>query len=187
MARGGYARGTRFELHREFRHPQPGCPRFCAIYEADAAATQANQQRRSNPLPSRVIALSPTGPPPGRSTIPCGGSSIAASSCKRNMIYPIWNIKLADRQETSVRPRVSLALGASISAEDAGGRTSWQNPLPGLLHQGPRFSMPWVSREQRADEHPRVYQHGLLPRFSHRHKRHPSTLLAHSLRALAAV
>ena len=47
---------------------------------------------------------------------PCGGSSIAASISKRNVIYPIWNIKLADRQETSVRPRVSLALGASISA-----------------------------------------------------------------------
>ena len=47
---------------------------------------------------------------------PCGGSSIAASISKRNVIYPIWNIKLADRQETSVRLRVSLALGASISA-----------------------------------------------------------------------
>ena len=47
MAYGGYARGTRFELYREFAHPAPGCPRFCAIYEADAAATEARDARRA--------------------------------------------------------------------------------------------------------------------------------------------
>jgi hypothetical protein len=47
MANGGYARGTRFELYREFAHPAPGCPRFCAIYEADAAATEARETRRA--------------------------------------------------------------------------------------------------------------------------------------------
>jgi hypothetical protein len=47
MAYLGYLRGTRFELYREFRYPEPGCPRFCAIYEADAAATEADQQRRA--------------------------------------------------------------------------------------------------------------------------------------------
>jgi hypothetical protein len=47
MAYGGYTRGTRFELYREFAHPAPGCPRFCAIYEADTAATEARAQRRS--------------------------------------------------------------------------------------------------------------------------------------------
>src|SRR5947208_1010162 len=51
MAYRGFCRGTRFELYREFRHPQPGCPRFCAIYEADKATTEANQQRRDNPQP----------------------------------------------------------------------------------------------------------------------------------------
>jgi hypothetical protein len=63
MERGNYARGTRFELHRAFRHPEPGCPRFCAIYEGDAAATQANQQRRSqrNPQPGERPLSS--GPP----------------------------------------------------------------------------------------------------------------------------
>jgi len=40
-----YARGTRFELYREFAHPAPGCPRFCAIYEADAAATEERETR----------------------------------------------------------------------------------------------------------------------------------------------
>jgi hypothetical protein len=47
MASGGYARGTRLELYREFAHPAPGCPRFCAIYEADAAATDTREARRA--------------------------------------------------------------------------------------------------------------------------------------------
>jgi hypothetical protein len=47
MAYGGYARGTRFELYREFAHPAPGCPRFCAIYEADTAATELRAERRA--------------------------------------------------------------------------------------------------------------------------------------------
>ena len=47
MAYGGYSRGTRFELYREFAHPAPGCPRFCAIYEADAATTEARATRRA--------------------------------------------------------------------------------------------------------------------------------------------
>jgi len=48
---GGYARGTRFELHRAFAHPEPGSPRFCAVYEADAAATAQRNERRSNRAP----------------------------------------------------------------------------------------------------------------------------------------
>jgi len=51
MRGGGYARGNRFELHREFLHPAPGCPRFCAIYEADAAATDARHERRAGRAP----------------------------------------------------------------------------------------------------------------------------------------
>jgi hypothetical protein len=51
MAYGGYARGTRFELYREFAHPAPGTPRFCAIYEADAAATEARESRRATRAP----------------------------------------------------------------------------------------------------------------------------------------
>jgi hypothetical protein len=47
MATGGYARGSRFELYREFAHPAPGCPRFCAIYEADSAATDARETLRA--------------------------------------------------------------------------------------------------------------------------------------------
>jgi hypothetical protein len=46
MQYGGYTRASRFELYREFAHPAPGTPRFCAIYEADAAATEQRQARR---------------------------------------------------------------------------------------------------------------------------------------------
>jgi hypothetical protein len=46
MAAGGYARGTRFELYREFLHPTPGAPHFCAIYEADQVATEARALSR---------------------------------------------------------------------------------------------------------------------------------------------
>ncbi len=62
MAHSGYSRGTRFELDRAFRHPQPGCPRFCAIYEADEATIEASQQRRDNPNPQpgrRPLSLGP--------------------------------------------------------------------------------------------------------------------------------
>ncbi len=61
MANLGYSRGTRFELYRAFRHPAPGCPQFCAIYEGDEAATAANQQRRAKPQPGGSAFSS--GPP----------------------------------------------------------------------------------------------------------------------------
>jgi hypothetical protein len=51
MAYGGYARATRHELYRDFAHPPPGCPRFCAIYEADAAATEEREARRAARAP----------------------------------------------------------------------------------------------------------------------------------------
>jgi hypothetical protein len=47
MAAGGFARGARFELYRAFAPPAPECPRFCAIYEGDAAATEERAERRS--------------------------------------------------------------------------------------------------------------------------------------------
>jgi hypothetical protein len=47
MAYGGYERASRCELYREFAHPAPGCPRFCAIYEADAEATETREARRA--------------------------------------------------------------------------------------------------------------------------------------------
>jgi hypothetical protein len=47
MAAGGFARGTRYELYQGFAHAEPGCPRFCAVYEADAAATDERDARRA--------------------------------------------------------------------------------------------------------------------------------------------
>jgi hypothetical protein len=49
MARRGYPRGTRFELHRAFRHPEPGCPRFCAVYEAHADSKPGEGPLSSGP------------------------------------------------------------------------------------------------------------------------------------------
>jgi hypothetical protein len=57
MAAGGYTRSTRFELYRGFAPPAPGCPRFCAIYEADAAATAARD------TPNATRGTLPSGPP----------------------------------------------------------------------------------------------------------------------------
>jgi hypothetical protein len=52
VAMDGYTTGTRFELERAFRHPEPpGCPRYVAIYEADEAAVTANKRRKLNPNP----------------------------------------------------------------------------------------------------------------------------------------
>src|SRR5438270_829288 len=47
MAYGGYKRGTRFELLRGLAHPEPGAPRFVAVYEADAETTQQRETRRA--------------------------------------------------------------------------------------------------------------------------------------------
>lgn len=63
MERSGYVRGTRVELYRAFRHPQPGCPRFCAIYEADEATARANQQYRSQPDAQAARRPLSSGPP----------------------------------------------------------------------------------------------------------------------------
>lgn len=40
MAAGGFARGSRFELFRGFAPPEAETPRFCAVYETDAVATE---------------------------------------------------------------------------------------------------------------------------------------------------
>ncbi|MFI0423011.1 hypothetical protein [Spongiactinospora sp. 9N601] len=53
IAAFGYDRGSRFERWREFRHPEPGCPAYLALYEAEAAP----------PVPAPgTVSLTP-GPP----------------------------------------------------------------------------------------------------------------------------
>ena len=49
VALNRFLRGTRYELHREFRHPAPGSPRFLAVYEGDEAAIGARAERAANP------------------------------------------------------------------------------------------------------------------------------------------
>src|SRR5579859_7178907 len=63
MARRGYARGTRFELQRAFLHPEPGCPRFCAVYEADEPASEATLQSKPNPNVAHDQGPLSSGPP----------------------------------------------------------------------------------------------------------------------------
>jgi len=63
VAAGGYVRGSRYELYRAFAHPEPGCPRFCAIYEADTAATEANQRYRADPSSQPARPRMSSGPP----------------------------------------------------------------------------------------------------------------------------
>ena len=61
MAMGGYDRGVRFELWRELAYPEGGSPRFCAIYTADKAATEAMLARRAAaPGPSPLSSGPPT-------------------------------------------------------------------------------------------------------------------------------
>jgi hypothetical protein len=40
MAAGGFARASRFELFRGFAPPEAETPRFCAVYETDAALAE---------------------------------------------------------------------------------------------------------------------------------------------------
>ena len=60
IAARGYARGTRFELHREFKHPEPGCPRFCAVYEDTKDGGRPAQAAGSDPVPSPFSSGPPT-------------------------------------------------------------------------------------------------------------------------------
>lgn len=54
MAAAGHTRATRYELFRDFGHPEPGCPRFCAVYEADAE--RATRRAARGPLSPGPLA-----------------------------------------------------------------------------------------------------------------------------------
>jgi hypothetical protein len=51
--------GIRFELERAFLHPEPGCPQFLAVYEADERAMARRIDRAANPDRYRLSS----GPP----------------------------------------------------------------------------------------------------------------------------
>jgi hypothetical protein len=59
VALRGFASGTRFELQREFVHPAPGCPRFCAIYEADEESTTRLVRRDAPPAGAPPLSSGP--------------------------------------------------------------------------------------------------------------------------------
>jgi hypothetical protein len=40
--------GARLELYRAFAHPEPGCPRYCDIYAADASGARDEWERRES-------------------------------------------------------------------------------------------------------------------------------------------
>lgn len=52
VERGGYTRGTRQECYREFLHPAPHCPRYCAVYEAEKEASGALPASATTPGPA---------------------------------------------------------------------------------------------------------------------------------------
>jgi hypothetical protein len=52
VARASYTRATRHERFRDFLHPAPGCPRYCAVYEADGATTARLGEGPPGPVPS---------------------------------------------------------------------------------------------------------------------------------------
>ena len=62
VASGGWMRGTRYELYREMRHPEPGSPRFLAVYEGDENTEERRKARAAAP-PGSGTKLS-SGPPP---------------------------------------------------------------------------------------------------------------------------
>jgi hypothetical protein len=51
--------GTRYELHRSFRHPEPGSPRFLAVYEADADSLAARARRAASPATAAPLSSGP--------------------------------------------------------------------------------------------------------------------------------
>jgi hypothetical protein len=59
VAMSKFLSGTRYELHREFRHPAPGAPRFLAAYEADEAALKARVERSANPASGGQLSSGP--------------------------------------------------------------------------------------------------------------------------------
>jgi hypothetical protein len=47
MAESRYGRANRWEQERAFLHPEPGCPQYLAIYEADEATAK---ELEANPI-----------------------------------------------------------------------------------------------------------------------------------------
>lgn len=55
-----FLRGTRYDLYRSFRHPEPGAPQFLAVYEGTDESLEARARRAA--APEQATPLS-SGPP----------------------------------------------------------------------------------------------------------------------------
>jgi hypothetical protein len=51
--------GARYELYRELRHPEPGAPRFLAVYEANDDSLQARRQRAADSASAPALSSGP--------------------------------------------------------------------------------------------------------------------------------
>jgi hypothetical protein len=59
VALGDFLRGSRFELRNQLRHPEPGSPRFLAVYEGDEKALETRSRRAANPSTDSPLSSGP--------------------------------------------------------------------------------------------------------------------------------
>ncbi len=59
VAAGSFLRGTRYELHRELRHPEPGSPHFLAVYEGDEKCIEVRKSRAAGTSPAPKLSSGP--------------------------------------------------------------------------------------------------------------------------------
>jgi hypothetical protein len=55
----GFLSGIRYELYRDFRHPEPGSPHFLAVYEANEDSIKARAERAANPGSATPLSSGP--------------------------------------------------------------------------------------------------------------------------------
>ena len=59
VAANAFLRGTRYELYRGFRHPEPGAPQFLAVYEATSESLDVRAKRASAPGSATPLSNGP--------------------------------------------------------------------------------------------------------------------------------
>jgi hypothetical protein len=59
VAVNSFLRGTRYELYRDFRHPEPGSPHFLAVYEGTDESLAARAARAADPASAKPLSSGP--------------------------------------------------------------------------------------------------------------------------------
>ena len=59
VAVSGFVSGIRYELYRDFRHPEPGSPSFLAVYEANDESLETRARRAANPGSAAPLSSGP--------------------------------------------------------------------------------------------------------------------------------